>query len=396
MNTFRNEIVLFILCLHLSYAVADDFVDETPEPGTHDNPIVEPYYLEDQIPSSSKSVDFLLKACPDLSNQNVDSTCIAVLNETFRNDPIWASARYWYHDRSMVTSMGLLLGRSLLAYSHPDFVGSIPLWKDILDIDFDLHYAIAVQIFNDFKCQELASSKEGIQSELQDYCRADELYRYLAYIDYCISSHIRHLNRSNLTQLIEEPSPPVTGYEKSLESISDRYLSREMYQQQYAMQLRNNLKVAWLSNICIDAKEIVARITGVEIVQIDPFEFDISEPAELLEDHYSKLMLIAAKSGQPWAIRSYAPTYESGAYWKDLYEIRPLLVHRLLASSVGRSVLGEEHHAQHAVNTGFMLGQMFPTVDFFPNVYGGSPEALRYVENNGILTFPWDLPDRFP
>lgn len=381
------------------YSSGNDVEDsrtDLPRPGTHENPIIEFYYFSDEFPSSTTRVDTLLKNCPDLGNQNVSSTCLAVLGDTFHNDPIWAAARYEYHQHSRVRTMLPVLSDRLLSYSYPDFIGEVPRWKDILDIDFNSTVALVSRVLHDNSCQGLKFSPEGIHSELSEYCHAKDLYAYVSYMDSCVSNQIRHQEMSQLTQLIDEPARAVTRYEKSLESISSRWLSKEMYEEQYAMQLKQNLRTTWLAHVCMDARDIIRAVIGIETTQIDLLEFPFSEPGLQMQDHYSTVLQIAAKSGNRWALQSYTPFGENATYWRDLYERNPLLVHRLLASSLAQFELTDEQHNQHVIKTKSMLQQMFPRASFLPDTYGGSPEAIRYIENNGELTFPWDVPERFP
>lgn len=390
MNRLYIRVVIILLLYNASNIFASDSDHSLPISGTHDNPIINTHYFYDEIPSARTNVHSLIEECPDLSNQNISQECISLLNNTFRTDPVWASDIYYFYNRNIVRTKSPEISDRILVYSYPDFVGSIPIWRDILDIDFHSSNSLVSQVLNDTTCGRLTEFTGGIRRELYDYCHADKLYRYVTYLDACISAHIRHHEMSKLTQLLDEPPPAMTKYEKSLESIDTHGLSKEVYEKQYAMQLKQNLQVAWLSHVCMNAHRVISIITQEEIVQLELSEFRISEPAITLQEHYSDVLQIAAKAGHLWAILSYTPWSEDADYWKDLYEIRPMFVHRLLASSVGKFVLNDELQSQHIAKTTVLLRSMFPTVDFFPNTYGGTSEAVKYVSNNGPLTFPWD------
>ena len=163
------------------------------------------------------------------------------------------------------------------------------------------------------------------------------------------------------------------------------------------------------------------ELRPVAVVRGDASVFEIDEYAEIVKKGHDAALGIAARAGDPWAIRSYYPPHPKNdpAYWTALRETNPLLVHRWMASAVGGTMLSAEEQLWHAVKAYAIERERFANLDLEEYVgeylirntkldqlladeTGPAPDdakaladkAVARIADGELLKYPWVSPPR--
>lgn len=107
---------------------------------------------------------------------------------------------------------------------------------------------------------------------------------------------------------------------------------------------------------------------------------------------HDNLLKLAARAGDEWALITYYPGRESAEYLNDLYELKPILVHRHLGATLGFSLTDEEQ-LQHRVKAYVMLKEKYPNNGELSWDYLTSNSvrlaSWEYIKADKPLKFPW-------
>ena len=161
-----------------------------------------------------------------------------------------------------------------------------------------------------------------------------------------------------------------------------------------------NLRAAWVSYLCKDTPnrpitafdEIPNPRTPSKYHRPGSANYDI--PAPIREAH-NTLLKMAARAGDEWALVSYYPEGENAEYLNDLYELKPILVHRYLASSAGfgRGMrVKREARLQHRVKAYLMLKEQHPNnkrLDWDLTTHPAAFAGWEHIKAGRPLKFPW-------
>ena len=305
---------------------------------------------QEREPKQSEiTLDALEQLCEGFDDPLVvpSDECHSKLDQYFLARSVWEeSEMYLYTGQygDIVRSLVNPRARYLSFDSVDHYDGDYPLWSDIFDDDLKSRYEVVASVFDDDVCRDV-SVVGAIDPSLAQRCHAQDLIKYAIYIDACISGFHRD-------DLISEPGgvSRETAYVRSLRAFHRGHMLKQLGGDIESI-TRSALHTAWIVKKCqppffypVDSN-LKAYKWGSE-GGLNTLEF-----AESMKLAYSAAAGISARSGDIWAIKSYYPRSPllDPEYWRSMFEIEPVLVHRLLASPVGYGVLTEEEQAWHAV-----------------------------------------------
>ena len=365
------------------------FAPEFEEPIFHD------------IPSrhSALSIKDLLKKCPDVNRSGATDRCLGTLSEYFMSDPIWTASRIEYHS-SYGTSYGdtFLNNRARkLRYEYDDYaIADVPLWSDIFDGKIKERVFLIEQAMERFECSSLLDKGTGIQPKMAERCEAREMVKYALFLDACITGSHRFFKMSS-KGFGDDRTQNV--YEYGLDSIEGRWPDPDHRRIAKHRSVTANLRAAWISSLCKDTENHPMVAIGDEaskhqkpLDQYGRLPFDKHGVPVFLRKTHDNSLKLAARAGDEWALISYYPGRESAEYLDDLYELKPILVHRHLGAALGSSLTHEEQ-LHHQVKAYVMLKEEYPDNEKLSWDYLTSSSVVlaswEYVKADKPLKFPW-------
>lgn len=392
----KYKYVLLFVCIQITSHIGGENSIDVIDNETSYNfvPVIVSKIPEGIIPSQNIDISEFQNKCPDLEYQNLDSDCIYFLEESLIDDPIWAHARFYHYGLYTIDSYNLKFNsRSKVEFSYGDFSQEYPSWGDILDSGFKDRSYIVEETLQKPNCANLNTLSSGIEPQHIDECKAHDLYKYATYLDFCISFNI--LNEEQSIMRSAFGGPRVTLYTESLNNIRNAELDDKIFKEQYEMQFRANLTAMWVSYKCLSTVEIIDTVlshsklntNNNQVMKDGLQDRDIRRSVKKAHD---EILRVAAKAGNKWAQQSYLPVGEGDAYWKDLFDVNPLLVHRFLSSSFGSLYLSEIQKDHHIVTVRRMLTEQFPDVENFHFRYPTLQSSEHYLAEGFTLVFPWD------
>ena len=238
-----------------------------------------------------------------------DEVCISALSDYFTSEPIWVS----HHNQNRFFISARLSASSLnkrgikVPYAFDDYsIARLPRWGDIFDDANKDRFLIVSQALKENACRSLDSLKGGIQRDLNELCEAEELFKYATYLDACITNLVRVKQMAMRRPTSVHPSIYVKSYFREI----------------------------WISQMCQNGSMVPFAATFFDDPDYEPAEPPLSprDIADAFKTTHDQLLRIAAKAGDEWAMVSYLPRNESNEYWKDLFDQKPALAHRYVAS----------------------------------------------------------------
>ena len=405
-KVFASLIVFgLVLVQHTHSHVAgedDDGFWTSPErepflPVTEDHRVAWDRVLEDCFPLNTRD---------SLSDQ-----CMTSLGEYFANEPVWSYSVQYLYDRvnGWVPMSDLFSLRR--SHSRADFLNlDVPRWKYIFDDQIEQRQERFVQVVNDAKCLELASSKkEGIHDSWAEHCAARELYKYATYLYACTNAS-KFLARTQ--KVFPDDAKIFAGFnefEISLQVLEERVPDEgKKFTAKHDME-KSYLYSAWVTTQCSQHGFIVRpgktigsytsteeRLSWSELswdMRVSMFEEEWKYHRLIFSTH-EFIMKIAMKSGDDWAIRSgYLGQDYIASFADDLMRRYPLLMHRIMGDLWGNGNYGkafsEKEHARHRAKAYLLLvdaaGEEFARREIDPTKLA---KEIRYVKRGGSLSDP--------
>ncbi|MCY3627141.1 MAG: hypothetical protein OXG88_05820 [Gammaproteobacteria bacterium] len=357
--------------------------------------------------------DRVLEDCFPLNTRDsLSDQCITSLGEYFANEPVWSYAvQYLYDHVKGWAPMGDLFSLRK-SHSRADFLNlDVPLWKHIFDDQIEQRQERFLQVVNDAKCLELASSKkEGIHDSLAEHCAARELYKYATYLYACTNAS-KFLAR---TQKVFPDDAKMFGgfnqFEISLQALEDSVSDEGKKSAAKHHMEESYLHAAWVTAQCGQHGFIVrpGRTTGSYTsteerlpwselswnMQVSMMFAEEYKYHRLIFSTHEFIMKIAMKSGNDWAIRTgYLGQRYIASFADDLMQRYPLLMHRVIGNLWGNGNYGkafsEKEHARHRAKAYLLLveaaGEEFARSEIDPTRLANE---IRYVKRGGALTDP--------
>ena len=321
--------------------------------------------------SNDHSIDELRDVCSrsfgslaDATNPptSMDQHCEDSLTRSFSDEPIWTSSRSEYFTSFRGTRILLpnLDRRSIyLPYGYSDYaVANAPAWRDIFDSQVERRKSLVKETLQDEVCT-MVGEGDRIQPDMAERCHANELFKYAAYMDACATGMQRVML---LRSPVDRADPQsATRYEESIDILRKNLPDTDRRQQIIDLQSTIQLHAAWVVRICSLTPEMLID-PDISVDETKPLSLE--EAKEILRDTYDKILRIAAKSGDLWAILSYYPYRERDGYWRDLYRLQPHLVHRYLAVGYGPGRrLSDREQLTHGVRSYDMLKALRPDLE---------------------------------
>ena len=315
----------------------------------------------------------ILKSICNRLQFDLRPSCMDALTEYFWDEPVWAYAHSQnrFSASFRLESLQLNPRNSAMRYSfgdcHPD---NLPRWRDIFEAQGDGYFMMLRSVIEDEKCLSLSTHSGGIRPELSARCEAEELFKYAAYLDACITNLVRLYSPSRL-KLTSTHHP-----------IAYKSLIREY----------------WLLRMCSDRMFVDISSSAEAMEEMRKTKSD-QVPYALkrgFSDTHDLLLRISAKAGNEWAMVAYLPHNESPEYLNDLMELKPALAHRYLSVLTPDLTIEQRlHHLAAAFN---VTRQQFPDIDSrnyrkFYSFSHDAPQSLleRPLESFGkkeLLEFP--------
>ena len=355
--------------------------------------------------------DRVLEDCFPLNTRDLLSAqCMTSLGEYFANEPVWSYALPYRYDNvyGWVPMSNFFSLRG--SHSRANFLNlDVPLWKHIFDDQIEQRQELFLQVVNDVKCLELASSqKEGIHDSLAEHCAARELYKYATYLYACTNASKFLARTQKVTPEDSHIFAGLNEFEISLQALEDRVSDEGKKSAAKLHMEKSYLHAAWVTAQCGQHGFIVrpGRTTGsyTSTEERLPWsELSWQVPIMLSEEgKYHRLiytthefiMKIAMKSGDDWAIRSgYLGQRYIASFADDLMRRYPLLMHRVMGNLWGDGNYGkafsDKEHARHRAKAYLLLveaaGEEFAHSEIDPTRLANE---IRYVKRGGALTEP--------
>lgn len=321
--------------------------------------------------SSDHNIDELRDICfhsfgslADESNPptSMAQHCEDSLTGSFSQEPIWALSRSEYFSRFRGSRILLpdLDDRSIyLSYGYSDYaVARAPVWRDIFDAQVEHRKSLVKETLQDEVCT-MVGEGDRIQPDMAERCHANELFKYAAYMNACSTGTSRvMLLRSPVNWADPQPA---TRYEASLDILRKNLPDTDRRKQIIDLQSTILLHAAWVVRVC----SLTPGMTIDPDLAVDETKpLSLEEAKEILQSTYDKVLRIAAKSGDSWAVLSYFPHMEDDGYWRDLYRLQPHLVHRYLAAGYGPGRrLSDREQLTHGVRSYDMLKELRPDLE---------------------------------
>ena len=286
-----------------------------------------------------------------LSYNLVNHSCIDRLTRHFKFQPVWKMSGMLYHWLAdggySVLAINPRAGH--LKFTRADnLLREVPTWFDIFDGRVHQRQAVVEGVFEDAACRALAK-KGGIRPELAERCHARDLFKYATHLDACLMGMERDM------LLMKAAHKSIKSiYEMSMDELVRRH-ARSGEARIRAL-IEFNLHASWIAGLCNQLPGMAfnddLQLVPMNELLGDGALFDgLTEFSRLMKKGHDAALGIAARSGDAWAIQSYEPPrpLQDPDYWNTLRDANPLLLHRWMASPLGRSVLSEEERLWHAV-----------------------------------------------
>ena len=365
---------------------------------------------ESQVPETQlKAWKNVLNQCtPVITNQELSESCISALDEYFPSEPVWDNRMYYYRGSLGYRNLnrGHLFGdftdrdrAGSLPFSSADFLGDIPRWRDIFDGNIEQRTSRFLQIVNDETCMDRVSSKnKGIDKNLASRCAARELYKYSAYLDAC-SSATHRLHQLQIERPHELPWKHVehipTDYDISIKFIRREIENPESRAIATRSMQRGYLLAYWTVQQCelhdyvlIPGLTHGTKTSGTHALKWEnlvPRRSSKRDDIKLLDQTSQRILKIAAKSGDEWAIRSFDFRYSRGKEFRsDVHKEYPILTHRWLGSR-GKTENARRHQAKAYLLLKETASEEIARLEYDPNDLS---EAILYILDGGELNYP--------
>ena len=349
----------------------------------------------------------VLEKCTPIDTHGAPSeSCLSAMEEYFLAEPVWDNRMYYYRDSIGYESFGSFShGRltdrdlvSALPFSAADFRDSFPLWRDIFDGNLKRRQETVLQVVSDSICMGLSSKKsKGVSEKLSTQCAARDLYKYTAYLDACSSATHRlytlQHERTNLPWT-NSKNPP-TSYDISLRFIRSEIDDAEARATAIRRMRRGYLLAYWTVQQCKSHGYILipgltsgSKTSDRQLLtwkRLIPKHSSKRDDLKLLDLTYQRLMKIAAKSGDEWAIRGFDYRYSRGNEFKaDWHQRFPILVHRWIGRH-GKTENARRHQAKAYLMLKDQAGEELAQLEYDPSELD---EEIQYVLEGGELSYP--------
>ena len=246
---------------------------------------------------------------------------------------------------------------------------------------------------------DLASSKsEGIKENLASRCAARELFKYSAYLDAC-SLAVRRLDALKREKPYALPwtgvyKPPTTYdigvrfIRREIDNADGRIIAKRRMQRGYLLANWTSQQCEAHGYVLIPGLTFKSKTSNEHLLSWEKIRQRSRWPHvdyRILDLSYHKILRIAAKSGDNWAIRSYSLSSPSGRAFKaDLVQQYPILIHRWIGRN-GKSELTRRHQAKAYLMLKEKAGEAIARLEFDPTKLS---KEIRYVQDGGELTYP--------
>lgn len=364
-----NLLRIVVLIFGLQALLAEEII-VTSAPGPNGVNAKDPYF--DSISGNDSHFEHIWVGC---NPYGIDESCLAQLDAYFESEPIWVSEQL--QNRAFASwrlPEAVLNERNrAMRFGYDDYlIESLPVWGNVFDDRILDRNATVARIVQDERCRSLDSSEAGIETQLEGYCEAEELFRYAALLNACVTSNAR------VRYFVARPMVSKRTPRTKLDALLLKAYYREM----------------WVYAKCREAPLEAILASG----ETKPMSFmGAEEVREEVQEAHDTALRIAAKAGLQWATTSYLPRDEGMTYWEDLYEINPLLTHRFLAA-LGPGLTAEERSV-HAYRAYALLENPEIKPSWFLRSLNGSgyaDQTLMEVPEvlDTSLTFPWEQTDQ--
>lgn len=340
--------------------------------------------------------EHLIDQCTPIdTRKSLSETCISLAEEYFSKEPVWVYAEmYYYHSRDGWIRLNVRDLGQRENYSFADFVNTdVPMWGDIFDGRIAQREERFYEVINDELCSKLIDKDtQGLHVSKAEHCAARELYKYATYLKACSTSQQR-LTRLHATYSTSTPFIGLNVFEASMLSLDEWVRNETLRNSAKTRLIKAYLHARWISEMCDQQgfKTVPDFSKGYFLNDPEnrPWSQEIDNYFKKIGSSHDQALMIAAVTGDDWAIRSYPLGINSSSFNQDLMTKYPLLMHRTL----GREGLGfgftEQEHAHHRAKAYLLLieqvGEERARLEYDPSML---KDEIRYIENGGSLRLP--------
>ncbi|MXX95166.1 MAG: hypothetical protein F4039_08070 [Gammaproteobacteria bacterium] len=362
-------------------------------------------FLKDQTMTNATEMWKLCVVTDELGWIRLREDCVERFDQVFLQEDFWGFN--YNNSRELITGFARssllrvdVNTRSTYLPYDTHFVENRPTLAEVLDSTKQLErFPLINNVLNTPHCAKLTEGSWELDTSLYDVCKSRELVLHAYWLDICVTNFNLHhwWNKpASVKNKISEMHGSMPRHEDKHLGYSTFFQLKEKIEERDRFEKKQdtgllvdwinanssllnetttieqlteiNLKNLWIMNHCksFPYDSYQESLATLPLLGISTTKFKSNMPREL-STIYEKLMGIAARTGDAWAIRSINPPTDwneddevdvEGDFFNFVFEFDSLLYHRYMASRRWGSESREER-LKHVVRAYELTKQQF-------------------------------------